>query len=182
MFYRKIKCDYRKNSSSCRQKKNYATHIWDLFSQKTTHQTKNSLCQLSSYTYAAKFRVTQKGMIKAWLHRAGMATPPHPRKHTAASTQTHKPSATGLDLQIAHTCFWLLAVCHPPPALTLFPQHRKPSRQASGEGLVRQPEHGSAGPVWTEPVKFTLGNSGLQKQHRWPSQCCLRQSTPSNSV
>ena len=101
----------------------------------------------------------------------------HTHTHTHTHSHTQTPFSAALPLQIAHTCSWLLAACHPPPALILFPQHRKPSRQASelasSEGLVRQPEHGSAGPVWTEPVQFTLGNSWLQNQQWWPSPFLL---------
>lgn len=93
-----------------------------------------------------------------------MASPPRPRKHVAAPASRHTHTLNGQARQIAHTCSWLLAVCHPPPAL--FPQHRKPSRQASGEGPVRQPQHGSAGPVWTEPAKFKPGNPGLHNTPR----------------
>lgn len=58
-----------------------------------------------------------------------MATLPHPCKHTAAPdsthTFTHHPPLVWLYTDCSHM---LLAPCHPPPAQTLFPQHR----QASG--------------------------------------------------
>lgn len=119
--------------------------------------------------------------------RYGSPSPPL-HTHTAAPASTHAhntPSPTDLALQIAHTCSWLLAACHPPPALTLFPQHRKPSRQASGAVRRGSGERArariSSPPVWTEPAKFTVGNSGVQKQQRWPAPHRSRQSTSSTS-
>lgn len=107
-------------------------------------------------------RVARRDMIKTWLHRAGMVNPPLPCKHTAATASTH--TLVWLYRLLTHAPgSWLLATRL---SRSAFPQHRKPIRQACGAAWRASVcwEHRSAGPIWTEPGKFTLGDSGLQRK------------------
>lgn len=106
--------------------------------------------------HAAKCRAACKGMIKMWSDAAGMATLPHHCQHSSPSlhthTNTHPPSLVWLHRLLTHAPgSWL-----PATRLLLklsFPGTGSPAgRQAEFcEGLVRQAEHGSAGPVWIQP-------------------------------
>lgn len=70
-------------------------------------------------------RVTWKDIIKMWLHREGMATPHRPCKHT------HTASTIGLNLHIAHTCFWFLAARHSLLSLSLAQEAQQAGQRRS---------------------------------------------------